>query len=194
MSVYRVIDKLEALVGEGTWLPFGYRIVSYERLAELVEKLRSTLPDEVGRAKAISTNKDRLMREAQEKAEQIVTEATNAHAALVDQNDVVRRARTMAEQMVREAEEQARRIRAGADAYAADLLGELEARLGTALGSVRAGREALTQAAAVPGGEETGREGTRRRVAFDAENESGEGREVGTPRLGKRSRESAGTR
>jgi len=196
MSVYRVIDKLEALVDDGAWLPFGYRIVSYERLAELVEKLRSTLPEEVGRAKAISTNKDRVMREAQEKAEQIVSDATSAHAVLVDQNDVLRRARTMAEHVVRDAEERARQIRAGADAYAAGVLGELEGRLGSAIGSIRAGREALVQAAeAASGGSSAGSEDEeraegRRRVAFDAENEAGEGREIAVGRLGKSRRES----
>ena len=38
MSVYRVLDKLEAYVHEGTWLPAGYRVLSEERLLELVEK------------------------------------------------------------------------------------------------------------------------------------------------------------
>ena len=38
MSVYRVLDKLEAYVHEGTWLPAGYRILSEERLIELLEK------------------------------------------------------------------------------------------------------------------------------------------------------------
>ena len=51
MSVYRVLDKLEAYVHEGTWLPAGYRILSEERLLELVEKIRASLPEEVGRAR-----------------------------------------------------------------------------------------------------------------------------------------------
>ena len=40
MSVYRVIDKLEASVKQSTVLPFGMRIVSEERLLELIEKLQ----------------------------------------------------------------------------------------------------------------------------------------------------------
>ena len=51
MSVYRVLDKLEAYVHEGTWLPAGYRILSEERLLELLEKIRASLPEEVGRAR-----------------------------------------------------------------------------------------------------------------------------------------------
>lgn len=144
MSVYRVLDKLEAYVHEGTWLPAGYRVLSEEKLVELIEKIRSSLPEEVGRAKIIAKDQDRMIRAAQEKAQAIVVEATSKHEELVEQNEIVRRARTTAETVLREAEERAYKIREGADQYAAQLLGELENRLGAALGSVRKGREALT--------------------------------------------------
>ncbi len=143
MSVYRVLEKLEAYVHEGTWLPAGYRVLSEERLVEFVEKIRSSLPEEVGRAKLIAKDQDRMIRAAQEKAQAIVTEATSKHEELVDDHEIVRRARTTADVVLREAEERARRVREGADQYAAQLLGELEARLSNALGSVRKGRESL---------------------------------------------------
>ena len=143
MSIYRIIDKLETYVREGTWLPFGLRILSEKRLYEFVDKMRSTLPEEVGRAKVIATNKDRMIRQAQEKAQQIVIEATETHSHLIDQQEVVKRARTMAEALLREAQEQAIRVRGGADAYAAQVLADLEGRLTVALGSVKKGQEAL---------------------------------------------------
>src|SRR6202166_1052602 len=109
LSIYRVIDKLETYVREGTWLPFGMRILSQERLVEDIEKLRSTLPDEVGRPQVIATNKDRVIRDAQEKAQQIVTEAASAQAQLVDQTDILRQARTPAGAVLRDAKERARK-------------------------------------------------------------------------------------
>ncbi len=175
MSIYRVIDKLETYVREGTWLPFGMRVLSQERLIEYIEKLRATLPDEVGRAKLIATNKDRVIRDAQEKAQQIVTEAATAQAQLVDQNDIVRQARTTAEVVLREAEEKARKIREGADAYAAGLLRELEGRLSTALGSVRKGQETLAPrpAAAAPASQPLAEAAAKsKRAAFDAQAET----------------------
>ena len=143
MSIYRVIDKLEGYVRDGTWLPFGHRILSEERLVEFIEKMRSTLPEEVGRAKVIATNKDRVIRDAQERAQQIVTEAVAQKNELVEQQDVLKAARTTADIVLREAEEKARRIRAGADSYAAQVLADLETRLATARGSVKKGQEAL---------------------------------------------------
>lgn len=148
MSVYRVLDKLEAYVHEGTWLPAGYRVLSEERLIEFVEKIRATLPEEVGRAKIIAKDQERVLRHAQEKAQAIVENAATVHEELLDKNEIVQRARTTAEVVLREAEERARKIREGADQYAAQVLAEMEARLASALGSVQKGRAALTRAEA----------------------------------------------
>jgi hypothetical protein len=135
MSVYRVLDKLESYVHEGTWLPAGYRVLSEERLVEFVEKIRSTLPKEVGRAQIIAKDQERVMRAAQEKADE-----------LIDDHEIVQRARTTAEVVLREAEERARKIREGADHYATQVLAEMEGRLAAALGSVQKGRAALANA------------------------------------------------
>jgi cell division septum initiation protein DivIVA len=141
-----VIDKLEAYIKDGTALPLKYRVLSEERLVEFIEKMRATLPEEVGRAKLIAKDKDRVLREAQERAQSIVTEASTAHAAMIDEHEIVRQAKRSAELLLREAEEKAQRIAAGADAYAAHVLADLDSRLSTALGSVKKGVEALAGA------------------------------------------------
>src|SRR5271165_5056180 len=128
MSIYRVIDRLEAYVREGTMLPFRRRILSEEKLLELIEKMRSTPPEEVGRAKLIAKDKDRMMREAQDRAQAIVSEASEHHAQMIDQHEIVLQARSTAEVVLRDAEEKARRVREGADQYAVQILGDLQNR------------------------------------------------------------------
>lgn len=179
MSVYRVIDKLEASVKQGTVLPLGYRVVSEEKILELIEKLRASLPEEVGRARTIAKNGDRLVRDAQEKAQAIVNEAAEAHSQLVDEHEIVRRARATAEIVLREAEQKAQRVREGADAYAASVLTDLDSRLSTALGSVKKGIDALAMtkaATATPAPEAALAEAAAKakRVAFDAQHETAE--------------------
>ena len=176
MSVYRVIDKLEASVKQGTVLPLGYRIVSEEKLLELIEKLRASLPEEVGRARTIAKNGDRLVREAQEKAQAIVVEASSQQSQLVDDNEIVRRARSTAEIVLREAETKAARVREGADAYAAQVLTDLDVRLSGALGSVKKGIEALAASkasvAVAPTTTLADAAAKSKRAAFDAQNEN----------------------
>jgi len=143
MSIYRVIDKIEATVKEGLWLPFGQRIVNLERTLDLVEKLRASLPDEVGRAKQVTQEKDRLLSQAKAQADRIVEEASSAKIQMLDENEVARLAQSRAEKLIAQAETRAAEIRRGADEYADRVLAQLGASLGGALASVQKGREAL---------------------------------------------------
>ncbi len=171
MSVYRVLDKLEAYVREGTWLPAGYRVLSEERLSEFVEKIRSTLPEEVGRAKIITKDHERVLRAAHEKAQALVDEAASKHEEILDQHELVQRARRTADAILRDAQERAQKVRDGADHYAASVLGEMESRLSGALGAVRKGRDTLTEPtaanAAAPLADAAAKS---KREAFDMEN------------------------
>jgi cell division septum initiation protein DivIVA len=186
VSIYRVLDKLEAYVRTGTVLPLKRRVLSEERLFEFIEKIRSTLPAEVGQAKLIAKDKDRVLREAQERAQAIVSDASASHAQMVDEHEIVNRARITAETVLREAEARAAKIREGADAYAAQVLIDLDARLSTALGSVKKGIDQLNysrtaaaiastpppSAAAQPLADAAARS---KRAAFDAQAEPVEG-------------------
>ena len=186
MSIYRVLDKLEAYVRTGTVLPLKRRVLSEERLFEFIEKIRSTLPAEVGQAKLIAKDKDRVLREAQERAQAIVSDASASHAQMVDEHEIVNRARVTAETVLREAEARAAKIREGADAYAAQVLVDLDSRLSTALGSVKKGIDQLNYsrtaaaiastpapaAAAQPLADAAARS---KRAAFDAQAEPVEG-------------------
>jgi hypothetical protein len=178
VSIYRVLDKLEAYVRQGTVLPLKRRVLSEERLFEFIEKIRSTLPAEVGQAKLIAKDKDRVLREAQERAQAIVSDASEAHAAMVDDHEIVNRARITAETVLREAEVRAQRIREGADTYAAQVLIDLDNRLSTALGSVKKGIDQLTvartaaaiQASSVPASQPLAEAAAKsKRAAFDAQ-------------------------
>ena len=143
MSIYRVIDKLETTVKEGLWLPFGYRVIGLERTLDLVEKLRASLPDEVGRAKQVTQEKDRLLNQAKEQADRIVEEASSTKNQLLDENELARQAQARAEKILAQAESRAAEIRRGADDYADRLLAQLDSTLGGALASVQKGRQSL---------------------------------------------------
>ncbi len=143
MSVYRVIDKLEASVKEGGWLPFGGRVVSQERMLDLIEKLRSSLPDEVSRAKAVTKQKDRLLEQAKEEAGKIVEEASSVKTQLLSDSEIIRQAQETANQIVESAEIRATEVRRGADEYADRVLSTIDGSLSGALAAVHKGRQTL---------------------------------------------------
>ncbi len=104
MSVYTVIDKLEATIKEGVWLPFGARMVSQDRLLDLVEKLRSTLPDEVTRAKAVTKQKDQLIDDAKSQAASMLDQATTSKTQMLSEAEITRQAQEQAARVLADAE------------------------------------------------------------------------------------------
>jgi cell division septum initiation protein DivIVA len=143
MSVYRVIDKMEAGVKSGVWLPFGYRVVGRDQMLDLIEKLRSSLPEEVSTAKAVTKEKDRLLSQAKEDAEKIRAEASTEKTKALSEAELVRQAQGKADSILEQAEARAREIRRGADEYADQLLAGLESTLGNARAAVLKGRQSL---------------------------------------------------
>ena len=127
MSVYPSLDKLEAYVHEGTWLPAGYRILSEERLIELLEKIRASLPEEVGRAKVIARFTNGCCAPPKKRRRRSSTRRRRKRRRTARPNEIVTCAKTAADSLVQDASEQGTRIREGADRYAADVLAEMEA-------------------------------------------------------------------
>jgi len=149
MSAYRVIDKLEIVVREGLWMPFGWRAVNSDQVLDLIEKLRSTLPEEAARSKKSSDIAGRAIN-----GQGIPSEGAAGMMAEGDpkKSDAIGRAQARADQIVADAQAAARDIRRGADEYADQVLSSLDANLGRALAAVHKGRQALATSAAASNG------------------------------------------
>ena len=162
MSVYRVVDKLETTVKEGLWLPFGARIVNQDRILDLVEKLRSGLPEELSRARALVAERDRLVEQMKTVgatagtslaatvgvgASPTATSKTAGDGAAIEpaaaESELLRKAKERADALVTQAEAAAREIRRGADQYADQVLTAMDTSLGNALAAVKKGRQTL---------------------------------------------------
>jgi cell division septum initiation protein DivIVA len=78
-------------------------------------------------------------------ADQILAEARTQAVQMVSDSEIVRRAEIEARQIVDRAAQEAMTVRRGADDYARDMLGNLEAVLAKALGQVQHGREFMDQ-------------------------------------------------
>jgi cell division septum initiation protein DivIVA len=139
MSAYRVVDKLETVVREGVWMPFGWRAVNADRVLDLIEKLRSALPDDANRSRRAESSLD-SMAKAGTGFEPSAADDAKAKSL---ENEIVSRAQARADDIVEQAQRAARDIRRGADEYADQVLASLDNSLGKALAAVQKGRQAL---------------------------------------------------
>lgn len=148
MSAYRVIDKLESVIREGVWMPFGWRAVNSDRALDLIEKLRTTLPEDASRVKKTDQG-DRL---ADASREQMPAPAVDEGKVRAAESELVAKAQARADDIVTQAQNAARDIRRGADEYADQVLASLDTSLGKAIAAVQKGRQTLATAVASSNG------------------------------------------
>lgn len=161
-----LVDQMEeAVLGAKRGRFGGGFVVDRERLLDLIDHLRATVPAEIAAARAVLQERAQVLAEAGEQAALLVTKAKHEVQMLLDGHDLVRDAQRRALEIMEQASAQARQFleearteAAGfrgeatsqaveqameADRYSLDVLRRLEAQLITLMTSIRAGIEQL---------------------------------------------------
>jgi cell division septum initiation protein DivIVA len=144
VDVLELIDKLDDLIHNARAVPLTDQVrIDREAIYELLDEMRSTIPEEVKQARWIVKERQEMLAEAKREADRIVAEARDAAAREVSQQEVVRKAEREAESILEEARQREREVRLGAEDYADEVLGTLEVNLGKFLAAVQRGRDRL---------------------------------------------------
>ena len=144
MDVLVLIDKLDDMVHNARTGPLTDSVmIDREEMYELLDQMRSTIPEEIKQARWIVKERQEMLAEAKSEAERIIAEATDRSARMASEEEIVRLADRQAKEIVEEAHEREREIRFGAEDYADEVLGNLEVNLEKFLAAVRRGRERL---------------------------------------------------
>lgn len=112
-------------------------VVERGELYDLLDELRLCAPEEIKRYQKIINNREGILNEAQQRAEDMVTQAQQQTAQLLDQNEIVQTAYQRAEEIMKQATEEAKRLvnaaqeeseqmRRASLAYTNDLLAEAQ--------------------------------------------------------------------
>jgi len=141
-----MIDRLEELLNESRPLPFTHNvIVDEDRMLDLIDQMRVSIPEEVKKAQQLLAQRDRLMAQAQEEANRTVNLARDRSSELVERDQVVQAAYTQAEQIKAQAYADGDAIRQEADEYVLETLRSLEMEMERALNQVRNGIRTLQE-------------------------------------------------
>jgi len=140
MDIQHLIDRLEYLIDEGRHIPMTkMTMVDEERALEIIDQMRISVPEEVDKASRVLTQKDRLLAQANEEAARIVDMAKDKSDTLIQRDSIVQAAQNRAANIIEQARQDAEAIRADADNYVLEVLGELEGHLLKTLTVVRNG-------------------------------------------------------
>ncbi|HHT74373.1 MAG TPA: ATPase [Firmicutes bacterium] len=139
-----LLEQLEELVEKAPEIPLTGRVLlDADELLELIDQIRSSVPEEVRRAEAVSVEKDRVIAEGQQKAERIIAQAEEYAARLIRESEIHRQAEQEARRILDEASQRAQEITRGAEDYADQILSNLQSALEKTISVVSKGREEL---------------------------------------------------
>ena len=144
MDVLELIDELRGLVHGAKRVPLSGEVrVDKEKLSGLLDRMRSTIPEEIEQARWIVAEREEMLAEAKREAERIVEEARGRQTELVAEHQLIRQAERAAQDIVDDTRVREREIRLGAEDYAAEILDTLEVNLSKLIAAVQRGRERL---------------------------------------------------
>src|SRR3972149_425578 len=141
MDILHLIDRLEALLNEGThpfFLPKRV-MIDDQRAWELIDQMRIAIPEEVKKAKRVNQERDRIIAQAHEESTRIIDLAREQAAGLMSDHELTRGAQTRAETIVERARNDAEAIKADADDYVMQVLSDLDINLTRTRSVVRNG-------------------------------------------------------
>lgn len=111
-KIEQVITEIEDFIADCKYATFSNTniVVDKERMDELLRDLRMRTPDEIKRYQKIISNKESILKDAQEKADAMLAHAQAETNRMVDENEIMQQAYAQATEVVKQATEQAQRI------------------------------------------------------------------------------------
>jgi len=144
VDLLSALNELEELIESSGKIPFTRKVmVEEDRLLDLLDRIRTTMPEEIRQAKWIIQEREKVLGDSQKEAMRILDDAQRQIERKADDSEVVRQAKIVAEEVVAKAESVAREMREGARGYADDILVNLQESLGKIISQIEQGRSEL---------------------------------------------------
>lgn len=134
MDILYLVDRLENLIASSRRMPLVNSILIKEGdLLNIVDQMRTSIPDEVKQARRIIQEKERILAQAQADASTLLSRAREEseramnregllRAAEMRSHELVRQAQEHAHTVMQQAEEHSEHLKHDADAYVAETL------------------------------------------------------------------------
>lgn len=147
MEIMQLVDQFETMLTSSLRIPGTDRVlVNESECQRLIEQMRVTVPDVVKQAQRTLQERDRILAQAKEESERIVTRTRERAAELLEEHEVVRQAQVRAQAIIQEAERTTQQMRHEADTYAVSVLQDLGSQLERSMTQVQNGIAALRPA------------------------------------------------
>ena len=142
MDIMEIIDMMEETISKASTVPLTSKIMlDKEELLDYIQEIRLVYPEQLKEAKWVKTERQRILAEAEERADSIRKSAEEMQEKLIDEHEITRQAYEKAEAIRDMSERDAKDIKMDTDRYVDEILGDVEHRLDLLLRKVREDRD-----------------------------------------------------
>jgi len=144
MDILHLVDRLEELFNQSKPIWFTHSvIVDEDRMLDLIDQMRVSIPEEIKKAQQIIVQRDRILAQTQEESSRTLNIAREKADVLIDRDPVIQAAQVRSEQIIQQARVEAEATRREADEYVLETLSTVGEELERLLNQVRNGVRTL---------------------------------------------------
>ncbi len=111
MDILYLVDRLENLIASSRRMPLVNQIIIKEGdILNIVDQMRTSVPDEIKQARRVIQEKERILAQAQADATALLARAREETERAMNREGLLRAAEARSQELVRQAEEQARNV------------------------------------------------------------------------------------
>lgn len=143
-NIFEYLDALEEEIRNSKKAMLSNsRIIDESKCLELIQAIRTALPEEINEADCIVKDRNMMMEQASRQAREIIEHAEDKADRILDESEIMQRAREEADYIVAQAKEYAQKTKSKANLLVDDLLADAEDKLGSVVTYIRECREDL---------------------------------------------------
>lgn len=155
MDILQLIEELEDEMDDATSIPLSKKVaIDPDTIFEIIKEIRASLPEEIRQAKWVNEERDRILHEANDQAQQLIDQAKQRAAEsdqdtqkrfneLVNDHRITQEATKKGEAMIEQAKEQSRQIRQSVFAYVDEILSNTQDNLNSVIAELDHNRSEL---------------------------------------------------
>ena len=144
METRKLLEELENAVLNASDVPFtNKKMVDKDDVSRIIDAINQSLPNELESAKRIVADKERILLDAEKKADDTIAQAKDYIARITEESELLKQAQERANELTTSANQAADELRTSSVTYATDVLKYVETNLENILDSLRKNRQSL---------------------------------------------------
>lgn len=146
MKVYEILETLQGEIENASNVPLTNKVmIDKDEILDLIDELRAAIPADISQAQKIKESENRIKLKAAEEAKNILDQANEHKAKLIDNSAITKNAYDEAEAILKDANAEAARMRVKSLDYVASVLAKTQEELKDVISMLDANREELKE-------------------------------------------------